>query len=209
MNEEVTILTTEHFTSQSARGACLQDMQGRASLFLTSVSGSLIALGFLGSATQFGPGFALFATVLLGTLWVLGLLTFLRVAQIGVEDTILAFGIARIRHRYIELVPQVADRITRTSHDDIAGLKADLGGADRWWQALMPMESLISFLVSVIAAADVSVIFAVALHAVPLVAIVAGIAAGIASLLTLRRFSIAIWSSAEKKFPAKFPSPKS
>jgi hypothetical protein len=40
-------LTTEHFVLQTARTATIQEANWRASLFLTSVSSSTIALAFI------------------------------------------------------------------------------------------------------------------------------------------------------------------
>jgi hypothetical protein len=208
MNDEATILTTEHFTSQTVRSTCLQDMQGRASLFLTAVSGSLVALSFIGSATKFGTAFLMFTIALLATLWFLGFLTFLRIAQIGVEDTIVAFEIARIRHRYIELVPEMANRITRTVHDDIAGLQAEMGGASSWWQVLMPTQSLITFIVSIIAAVELALILTAVFHLSPIGAVIGGLVGGLLNLLLLTRISKAIWNRVQRRFSPQFPSPK-
>ena len=41
----VTFVTTEHFISQGARSATITEAKGRASVFLSAVSGGLIALG--------------------------------------------------------------------------------------------------------------------------------------------------------------------
>jgi hypothetical protein len=51
---DLAVLTTEHFTLQSARQLCLQDMQG-------------------------GGSFVFFVLALLSSLWVLGVFTFVRV----------------------------------------------------------------------------------------------------------------------------------
>ena len=99
MSDELTVLTTEHYTLQTARQACLQDMQGRATLFLYSVSAVLVALGFMSSASGSRQQFVVVSVTLLSALWVLGVLTFLRLGQLAVEDTIIVFGISRIRHR--------------------------------------------------------------------------------------------------------------
>jgi hypothetical protein len=115
---DLSILTTEHFTLQSGRQLCLQDMQGRSTMFLTAVSASLIAIGFFGTATHFGGGFVVFVLALLASLWVLGFFTFVRIIQAAVEDVIICFGIARIRHRYVEIAPNLSDSFVRSIHDD-------------------------------------------------------------------------------------------
>jgi hypothetical protein len=43
--EAVTFVTTEHFTLQGARSSTISESTGRASMFLGSVSGGLVASG--------------------------------------------------------------------------------------------------------------------------------------------------------------------
>jgi hypothetical protein len=48
----VTFVTTEHFTLQGARAATIAESTGRASMFLASVSGGLVALGLVATAAD-------------------------------------------------------------------------------------------------------------------------------------------------------------
>ena len=75
----VTFATTEHFTLQGARAATIAESTGRASMFLLSVSGGLVALGFVATATRVGTAFYAFGLVLLPTLTFVGFVTFERV----------------------------------------------------------------------------------------------------------------------------------
>jgi hypothetical protein len=206
MSDELTILTAEHATMQAARSACLQDIQGRTTFFLTVVSGTLVALGFLGAANQFGRFFVVFAVTLLFFVWVLGVLTFLRTVQIGVEDTLIAFGISRVRHRYTELAPSVARLFVRSIHDDVAGMRAEMGTTDRWWQALMPTQSLIAFVVSVIGGCAIAVILTFVVHTGFLPAVAGGIAAWALNLFVLTSLSARLWMSVVGRFSALFPT---
>lgn len=206
MSDELTILTTEHYTLQSARGACLQDMQGRTTFFLTVVSGTLVALSFLSAAMHFGQAFAIVTAALLLFLWILGVLSFLRVAQISVEDTILSFGISRIRHRYVELMPSVAPLFVRSIHDDAAGLRAEIGASGHWWQALMPTQALLVFVVSVVGGCEIGVVLTFVLHRSFAGALIGGIVAFAINLVVLTRASAKSWMSAADRFPPRFPS---
>ena len=51
-----------------------------------SVSSALVALGFIGQASQTGTTFDVFALTALPTLYVLGAFTFVRVVECGAED---------------------------------------------------------------------------------------------------------------------------
>src|SRR4051794_32073976 len=82
----VAFVTTEHFTLQSARSQTIAESTGRASMFLASVSGGLGALGLMATATHTGTAFYALALTLLPTLTFVGLVTFDRVLQNGLED---------------------------------------------------------------------------------------------------------------------------
>ena len=81
----MTALTTEHFTLQGARSQTASESASRASLYILSVSSTLVALGFIGQASQIGDAFDAFALTVLPTLYVLGVFTFVRVVECGAQ----------------------------------------------------------------------------------------------------------------------------
>jgi hypothetical protein len=203
---DLTILTTEHLTLQSARQLCLQDMQGRSTMFLTIVSASLIAIGFFGTATHFGGGFVVFVLALLTSLWVLGFFTFVRILQAAVEDVIISFGIARIRHRYTEIAPSLRDSLVRSIHDDFRGINAEMGSKQSWWQRLMPTYVVISFVTSVVSGAVVTFALSEIFRVTPLVQAAAAIATFTINVIGFRIIAGRLWSSVDRGFPARYPS---
>ena len=72
-----------------------------------TVSGALIAIAFAGQASSMGTAFFVFSLVLFPSLFFMGLFTFERVLQAGIEDLIYARGITRIRQLYLEHAPQM------------------------------------------------------------------------------------------------------
>jgi hypothetical protein len=68
----VTFVTTEHFTLQGARAATIAESTGRATMFLSAVSGGLVALGLMATATGAGTAFYAFGLVILPTLAFVG-----------------------------------------------------------------------------------------------------------------------------------------
>ena len=90
-------LTTEHFTLQTARSATIADSNGRSALYLSTVTGAVVALAFIGQVAHVGQVFFLFALALLPALIVLGVLTYLRLVQTAIEDLFYARAINRIR----------------------------------------------------------------------------------------------------------------
>jgi hypothetical protein len=103
----VTIMTTEHYTLQSAQAQEVADINGRNTLFIGAVSSALIALAFIGQVSHLGTAFFVFSLVLFPSLFFMGLVTFVWVVQ--ATDTIIIYGrgINRIRHLYLEYAPQM------------------------------------------------------------------------------------------------------
>jgi hypothetical protein len=199
-------MTNEHFTLQSGRQLCLQDMQGRSTMFLTIVSASLIAIGFFGTATHFGGSFVVFVLALLTSLWVLGFFTFVRVLQAFVEDVIICFGIARIRHRYTEIAPNLRDSLVRSIHDDLRGINAEMGSEQSWWQRLTPTYVVISFVTSVVSGAAVAFALGELFRVTPLVQGAAAIATFTINGIGFRIIASRLWRSIGRGFAARYPS---
>ncbi len=106
--EMLQILIAEHSNLQNVRSATVFEANGRTTLFLSTVSSAVVALAFIGQISEMSNAFFLFALILLPSLLFLGLVTFIRVNQTGVEDMIAAREINRIRHYYAEIAPPAA-----------------------------------------------------------------------------------------------------
>lgn len=98
-------LLTEHFVLESARGITVSESSSRASLYLMTLSSTLVAFGFL-STSPFAP---YFLGVTLPVIVILGVFTYVRLVQTSLEDVAALAGIQRIRRYYSTLLPG-ADR---------------------------------------------------------------------------------------------------
>lgn len=95
-------LVTEHFVLQSAASTTVSEASGRASLYLSAVSSSLVAMGFAAQA----PGvFLPFAAAVIPALLIMGIFTIVRLVDTGVQNLSYLAGIARIRAYYRTLAP--------------------------------------------------------------------------------------------------------
>ncbi|MGW5670530.1 hypothetical protein [Micromonospora sp. NPDC003776] len=93
----LTALTTEHFALQTSRSATITESVGRATIFLSTLSAALIGLGFVsGTGHLVRP----YLGAVLPTLIVIGLLTFVRLAQNMLENSLDLRRIQRIRAYY-------------------------------------------------------------------------------------------------------------
>jgi hypothetical protein len=104
----VSALTTEQFNLQSARLGTITEANGRATLYLSTLSSAVIAIAFVGQANQLGDPFYLFALVVLPPVFLLGVFSFLRLVQTSIEDIVYAVGSFRIRQYFLGLDPAAA-----------------------------------------------------------------------------------------------------
>jgi hypothetical protein len=98
-------LTTEQFNLQSARTGTIAEANGRSTLYLGTLSSTVIAIAFVGQASELGDSFYLFALLLLPPVFLLGLFSYLRLVQTSIEDMVYAIGSFRIRQYFLGLDP--------------------------------------------------------------------------------------------------------
>jgi hypothetical protein len=158
VRQAVLILTTEHFTVQSGRASTIADSNGRVSMFLTSTTGGMIAISFIGQSTHFGPAFSFFTLLVLPTLLLLGLATFARVAQSAVEDALYSTEINRIRHFYVEVVPEISDYFVLSVHDDMEGRMTGMPASR--FQPLLSTPAIVATINSLLAGVLVGLVVA-------------------------------------------------
>ncbi|MEU4337786.1 hypothetical protein AB0F59_24555 [Micromonospora lupini] len=90
-------LTTEHYALQTSRSGTIAEATGRATIFLSVLSASLIGLGFVaGNDAVVRP----YLGAVLPTLVIIGVLTFLRLVETTVENSLDLQRIQRIRAYY-------------------------------------------------------------------------------------------------------------
>jgi len=170
----LTMLTTEHFTLQGARSQTVSESGARSSLYLGSVSSTLIALGFVSQVSRGGDVFQLFALAALPTLFFLGLFTFVRLVESSVEDIGYGRAINRIRHFYLEVAGDDSRYFMMSAHDDPLGVVANMapGGTSRW-QLWLTAATGISVVNSIVGGSGVAIVFGVTLD-LPLAVAAAG-----------------------------------
>jgi hypothetical protein len=118
------ILATEHWSLISTRSLIWNEAMSRATVFLTVLSASIIALALLADATGFGRHTTTFALVLLPVVLLLGIATYIRLVQINTEEFKLVLAMNRLRHGYLTLAPGLEPYFTAGRHDDERGLVA-------------------------------------------------------------------------------------
>jgi hypothetical protein len=95
-------VTSEYGGLLSLRSQVGTEVSFRATLYFASLTGSVVTLGFVAQRGQF---LTLFTLILLPVIFFLGLFTFGRMAQNGVQFVIASHSIERIRRFYREIDP--------------------------------------------------------------------------------------------------------
>jgi hypothetical protein len=200
----VTFVTTEHFTLQGARSSTISESTGRASVFLGAVSGGLIALGLVATATKTGVAFYAFGLILLPTLAFVGLATFHRVLQSGIEDLAYARRIAQLRDYYFDHAPELAGYLLNPAE----GLPTPGLGIGRW-QQFLTVAGMVAVITAVLAGSAAGLLAAVVSGHSLVAALVVGVVVAAAALTGLMRYQNSAWirGSTASLFPGAEAGP--
>jgi hypothetical protein len=121
------ILTTEHWSLLSTRALSWNEAFSRATMFLSVLSGAVVALALVAHATSFGEGFVTFALLILPVVLFVGIATFMRLVAINHEDVGWVVGMNLLRHAYLAAAPELRPYFVSGSTDDEPGIMATFG----------------------------------------------------------------------------------
>lgn len=158
-------------------------------MFLGAVSGGLVALGLIATASRVGTAFYAFGLILLPTLAFTGLVTFERAVQSGIEDLGYERRIALLRGYYFDEAPELIPYLLSVPEQH--RLRVDvLGGR---WQAYRTVASMIALITAVLAGSAVGLLAAIiSAHSLAAALAVGGTAA-VATLAALMRRQGSVW----------------
>ena len=116
------ILSTEHWSLLASRGLAWNESFSRAGMFLSTLSGSIVALGLIGSVDGFHDAFFVAALVILPVDLFIGIGTWFRMGATNYHDAIAVAGMNRIRAAYLEIAPDLEPYFVMGVHDDAPGI---------------------------------------------------------------------------------------
>jgi hypothetical protein len=200
-------VTTEHFALQSARAATIAESTGRATMFLTSTSGGLIALGLVATAAGVGTAFYAFGLVLLPTLAFVGLVTFERALQLGLEDQLLVRRIALLREYYVREAPELQQYLVTVPLSEVLTEGSFLAGRGRsfsyWGQSFRTVAGMVGVITAVLAGATAGLVGIAAFGHSLAAALTSGGAVALAAMSVLMRFQVRAYRrAATRRLPA-------
>ena len=157
------------------------------------------ALSFVAQASRFSETFFVFALAVLPVVFFLGLVTYYRVLQTGVEDVIYARAMSEIQRFYSEIDPAHADLFRDTSVDHV-GL-ARLGMFALRWQQFLSAAAVVAIINSVVGGVFIGLSVAYVLQPPSLIALGIGAAAAVLIALSFLRHQWATWMHFAKALP--------
>jgi hypothetical protein len=206
--ELLTALTTEHFTLQSARSQTATESASRASLYILSVSSALIALGFIGQASEIGTTFHVFALTVLPTLYALGIFTFVRVVECGAEDFRYGIAINRIRNYYKQIAGDQANLFLLSGHDDVRGVFENAAVPPEGRTQFFTFATVVAVINSVVGGSAIAIALGAMADAPLGVAAGVGGVAALVSVLALLRYADRLLEERAGRTESIFPSPQ-
>ncbi len=121
------ILATEHWSLLATRSLTYTESLGRVNMFLSILSGAVIALALVAQADHFGQTFIVVAIFMLAVVYFVGAATIRRLLMLNRDDYIWVLGMNRLRHGYLELHPELEPNFITSTFDDMLGVLQTLG----------------------------------------------------------------------------------
>jgi len=197
-SEFMQALTTEHTALQSARSSTVSESAARSGLYLTTLSSAVVALALVGQVSKFGDAFLVFALAILPVVFFLGLVTYGRLLQTGVEDVIYARAIGRIHRVYEGIDPNQAEYFQQTQIDQV-GLQS-VGLFKLRWQQFLASAAAIAVVNAVVGGGFIAIV-AGAIWKAPLAAIGLGAVASVLLAAGFLRHQWRTWMRVDKALP--------
>ena len=174
----MTALGNQYGRLQAARGGTIAESSSRSSLYLTVLTGAVVALSFVAQASKFGEAFFVFALALLPVLFFLGTVTYYRLVQTGVEDVIYARQMSKIQKFYSEIDPTHAELFNEIGVDQV-GLNR-FGLFRLRWQQFINAAAMVAMVSAIVGGVFIALMVDYVVSVQPIVAIAIG---AVASLL--------------------------
>lgn len=201
------ILASEHWSLLATRSMTWNEVFSRASIFITVLSAAVVALALVAQATAFGPGFRLFALLVLPMVLLVGLGTIIRLSNVSTDDVGLVVGMNRLRHAYLELAPELEPYFVMAHHDDPAsvtqayGLGYRASGFSRILSGTLNLVAAMNVVVMGVLAA----LIAQTLGAPEATTVVVGIVAALAAAVGIGTLAFRAMTQAWRALPPRFP----
>jgi hypothetical protein len=208
------VLATEHWSLLASRSLTYTESFSRVSMFLSVLTGAVVALALFAQVDHFHETFLMAAILILAVVVFVGLVTIGRVISLNRENFRWVAGMNRLRHAYLEMYPDLEPYFVASKHDDFRGIvltmslpdpqtQSPLGGLAEGMQTLPAMMAVIVTLVAGLLGALIAALFGASTVVAVLVAAVVFLVMNLViGFLSQRAFFKSV-----RSLPARFPSP--
>ncbi len=202
----VQILATEHWSLLATRSMTWNEVFSRASMFITVLSAAVVALALVAQATAFGPGFRVFALLVLPIVLLVGVATVIRLGDANGDDFLLMIGMNRLRHAYLELAPELEPYFVTTHHDDEPSVMLSYGLNQRLRLSrfLAGTPNLVAA-INIVVAGVLAALIADTLGAPDVVDVAVGIVAALAAAVGFGMLAFRTITAARQSHHPRFP----
>ena len=208
------VLATEHWSLLATRSLTYMESFTRASMFLTVLTGAVVALALFAQVDHFHETFVVAAILILSVVVFVGLVTMGRIGALNIENVHWVAGMNRLRHAYLEMYPDLEPYFIAGTHDDMRGvmLTMDLpteargGLLSRVTAGLTSLPAMLSIIVGVVAGV-LGALVAGFFGAPTLVAIAVAATIPLVMNTVLAFMGTRAFFAYVGRMPARFPSP--
>jgi hypothetical protein len=181
-------------------------------MFLSVMSGAVIALALIAQADRFGTTFIVIAILLLLVVLFVGVATIGRLMDLNRDDIRWVVGMNRLRHAYTQLNPGVEDFFVASAYDDLPGVWKTLGidvmpGRDlrSVFHGFQTLPGMLTVIVSGVAGA-IGALAALAFAFEQVAVVIATAAAFLTALILLGTWSASSFNRFSASLAARFPA---
>jgi hypothetical protein len=212
-NIRLQILIAEHWSLLSTRSLTYSESLSRVNMFLSVLSGCVVALALLVQVDRLRETFLAAAIAMLGVVLLVGVSTIVRLSELNREDLRSVLGMNRLRRGYLDMHPELEPYFLTDSHDDLQGSMRSMNMdmvPGRWnahevahgFQTLPIMLSVIVAVVAGVLAALVAVWFG----ASTLIIVASAFAVFLVTVSVLASLTRNSFSALVREMPTRFPS---
>jgi hypothetical protein len=205
------ILTTEHWSLLASRGLAWNEIFSRAGMFLSTLSGAMVALGLIAGVDGFGDAFTVFALVILPVVLFVGFGTWERMGAANYHDAMTVHGMNRIRGAYLEIAPDLRPYFVMGVHDDPRGIGVTMGvppGTPQIVHLLASTPFLVVVLNGVLAGAIAAIAIRRLVGPDPVIVVLAGVIVAVLVILAEVRVARRRIRSGQEVLEPMFPTPE-
>jgi hypothetical protein len=204
-------LTTEHFTLQGLRSGTISESNGRLGHYLSAVGSGIVALAFVADVSELGPVFLAFSVVIFPVLIFLGVMTLIRLLQVGITDARCVQAINRIRHFYLEVAPEAESYFSFSHYDDPDAVRRTMMPfhPPDFLQGFASTPGPVIIINSVLSGVFASILAAGPTSLGPIPAIAIGVLVLAVAIVLHYRIAATVWPrETEEHAEVRFPTPE-